>query len=120
MLSQTQTLNVDHKREKINIEAAKRGDAEAFAELYNAYVDQIYRYVYYRVSTVAVAEDLTADVFLRVLEGLPAYEDRSMPILSWMYRIAHARALNYFRDARNRLPHEDLDVLKIRVEDDAD
>ena len=119
-MSQTQTLNVDHKREQTFIEAAKRGDAQAFAELYNAHVDQIYRYIYYRVSTITVAEDLTADVFLRVLEGLPSYEDRSLPILAWMYRIAHARVVDYFREARNQHPHQDIDELQIKVEDDAD
>src|SRR5258708_34174511 len=120
MMSQTQTFTVDHKREQTYIEAAKRGDARAFAELSNAHVDQIYRYIYYRISTVAVAGGLTGDVFLRVLEGLPTYEDRSLPILAWMYRIAHARVVDYFREARNQPPHQDIDELQIRVEDDAD
>lgn len=119
-MAQAQTINVDHKREQAYIEAAKRGDAQAVTELYNAYVDQIYRYIYYRISIAAVAEDLTADVFVRVLEGLPTYEDRSLSILAWMYRIAHARVVDYFREARQQHQHEDIDELQIGIEDDAD
>src|SRR5258708_31322641 len=62
---------VDRKRESILIERAQRGDSEAFAELYNAYVAKIYRYVYYRVHLAPIAEDLPTDGFVRPIAGLP-------------------------------------------------
>src|SRR5579859_6338971 len=50
-------IPVDRKRESILIDRAQRGDSQAFAELYNACVDKIYRYIYYRVERVSLAED---------------------------------------------------------------
>src|SRR5258708_30506478 len=85
---------VDRKQELALIEAAKKGDSRAFTELYRANVDQIYRYIYYRVFSVPVAEDLTSDVFIRALEGLKTYQDRSMPLLESLYRTAHARLVD--------------------------
>jgi RNA polymerase sigma-70 factor (ECF subfamily) len=76
---------------------AKRGDKQAIGELYRRHVDIIYRYVYARVQNAVVAEDLTAQVFLRALEGLPNYEPAGKPLLAWLYRIARARTVDHWR-----------------------
>lgn len=111
---------VDRKREQALIHASQNGDSEAFTELYDAHVDLIYRYIYYRVYSDSVAEDLTADVFVRALEGLPTYEDRAVPFLAWLYRIAHARIIDYYRRARQTTQHEDIDAVEVSVEYDLD
>ncbi|MFN2217685.1 MAG: RNA polymerase sigma factor, partial [Anaerolineae bacterium] len=53
------------------IRRAQQGDKPAIGELYRLHVDVIYRYVWTRVRDDSVAEDLTAQVFLKALEGLP-------------------------------------------------
>src|SRR5438094_1858745 len=111
---------VDRKREQALIDASQQGDAEAFTELYYAHVDQVYRYIYYRVEGDAVAEDLTADVFVRALEGLPTYEVRSVPLLAWLYRIAHARVIDYYRRSRQTKQQEDIEAIDVSVEYDLD
>src|SRR5579859_3485743 len=111
---------VDRKRESNLIDRAQRGDSQAFAELYNAHVDKIYRYIYYRVDRGSIAEDLTADVFVRAMEGLPTYEDRELPLLAWLYRIAHARVVDYYRRARYSENHEDIQDVNIAVVQDMD
>jgi RNA polymerase sigma-70 factor (ECF subfamily) len=68
---------------------AQRGDAQAFGDLYEHYLNAIYRYVYYRVGEVAEAEDLTEMVFLKAWEALDKYEVRDVPFSAWLYRIAH-------------------------------
>ena len=83
--------------ECILIKAAQRGDQQAFATLYRSHVDRIYRYVLYRVDNNAVAEDLTADVFIRALEGLAHYECGPSPWIAWLYSIANARVIDYYR-----------------------
>jgi len=99
------------KRDKENrlILQAKQGDKQAIAELYTGHVDAIYRYVWPRVRDDAVAEDLTAQVFLKALEGLPAYEPSGKPFLAWLYRIAYARVVDHWRkqDRRATLPLDD-------------
>ena len=79
------------------IQRARRLDRVAVSALYRQHVQAIYRYVYYRVGDASVAEDLTAEVFLRAIEGLPDFELRGVPFVAWLYRIAHARVADHFR-----------------------
>jgi RNA polymerase sigma-70 factor (ECF subfamily) len=84
------------------IRRAKQGDRQAIGELYRRHVDVIYRYVWARVVDEAVAEDLTAQVFLKALEGLPTYEPMGKPFVAWLYRIAYARIVDHWRRRENR------------------
>lgn len=111
---------VDRKRERELIEAAQRGDTRAFAALYRAYVDKIYRYILYRVDSAETAEDLTSDVFLRVLEGLPSFQYRSVPLLVWLYRIAHDRVIDHYRRSKRSQRDEPIDDLELSGADDDD
>nr|HID14179.1 sigma-70 family RNA polymerase sigma factor [Anaerolineae bacterium] len=100
------------------IERACCGERTALAELYLRYADTIYRYLYYRTADEALAEDLTAEVFLRVLEGIGSYNERGIPFLAWLYRIARARLVDHWRRAGRRpvvpldekLPDETADI----------
>ena len=111
---------MDRKHELALIAAVQQGDTQAFTALYNENVDRVYRYIYYRVHRETAAEDLTADVFVQVLEGLATYQDRSMPLLAWIYRIAHARVIDYYRKARFRDNQANVAELEIGVEYDMD
>lgn len=76
---------------------AQNGDADAFGELYLLHLDQIYRYVYFRLGHASDAEDLTEQVFLKAWEALPTYRIGPTPFLSWLYRIAHNTLADYHR-----------------------
>jgi len=89
------------------VERAKRYEPQALAELCQLYFKDIYSYVYYRVSNVRDAEDLTDDVFLKMVEGIRscrAREERSF--LGWLFRIANNSVIDYHRRqaVRNHLP----------------
>lgn len=88
---------------------AKAGDESAFTQIYERYSAAIYRYIYYRVGETELAEDLQAEVFLRMLEGMHRYEDRGWPISAWLYRIAHDRTVDTIRRRKNQrhVPIED-------------
>jgi RNA polymerase sigma-70 factor, ECF subfamily len=66
---------------------AKR-DRDAFGQLYDRYVDQVYQFTYRRVKDHTIAEDITARVFYRALEQLPHFEWRGIPFGGWLVRIA--------------------------------
>lgn len=83
------------------VRRAKAGDEGAVTQIYERYSAAIYRYIYYRVGEPELAEDLQAEVFLRMLEGMHRYEDRGWPISAWLYRIAHDRTIDMMR-RRNR------------------
>lgn len=89
------------------LELARRRDSEAIAELYHQYAQKIARYIYYRVSDSAVVEDLTANVFLIMVEKLPRYQDTGAPFEAWLYRIASAQVADYYRTLKKR-PQETL------------
>jgi RNA polymerase sigma-70 factor (ECF subfamily) len=91
------------------LQRAKQGDQRAIGELYRRHVDVIYRYVWARVGDVTVAEDLTSQVFLKALEGLPTYQPTGKPFLAWLYRIAYARIVDHWRkqERRTEVPLDD-------------
>ncbi|MEP7004213.1 MAG: RNA polymerase sigma factor [Chloroflexota bacterium] len=87
---------------------ASSGESEAFGILYDRYVDQVYRYVFYRVRNEAEAEDVTSDVFMRALRAIPKYEPRQA-FLAWLYRIARNAVIDRSRrqKARTQVSFED-------------
>jgi RNA polymerase sigma-70 factor (ECF subfamily) len=70
------------------IQLAKQGEAEAFGVLYDRHYDAVYRYCYYRVSDVTMAQDLTSEVFVRMVDKLDTYRVKGRPLLAWLYTIA--------------------------------
>lgn len=85
------------------VERAKTGDGEAFAGLYDRYVDQVYGFVYNRVRDRDLAEDLTSDVFLRALRSLERFTWQGVDIGAWLVTIARNRVTDHFKSARARL-----------------
>jgi RNA polymerase sigma-70 factor (ECF subfamily) len=83
------------------VERAVAGERDAFGELYERHVDRVYRFVWFHVGDAALARDLTQDVFVAALRGLPElrYADR---FDAWLVRIAHNTVLNERRRASRR------------------
>jgi RNA polymerase sigma-70 factor (ECF subfamily) len=93
------------QQEKILIERSQSGNAEAFGSLYDLYINEIYKYIAYRVRHKETAEDITSKVFLKVLDSIQKV-DSSRPFGAWMYRVARNAVIDYFRSNRQ---HEDID-----------
>lgn len=92
---------------------ARRGDAEAFGLLYDAYVRRIYDYVYYRVHHRETAEDLAADVFLRAWRAIEGFDPKKGAFSAWLYRIARNRVIDHARSRRDSEDIEDVwDLLR--------
>lgn len=85
---------------------AQRGDAEAVGVLYDQHRDAILRYLWVRLGDHALAEDLTGDVFMRMLRALPNYRPGPVPFRAWLYRIARNLLMDYYRktDERAAIP----------------
>lgn len=96
------------------IERARGGDRSAFAELYDAHCDAVYRYILYRVREPADAEDLTSEVFTRAFANIHRYKWQGKSFLAWLYTIAR----NAVTDRRRRQrPTVDLDNAYSLAED---
>lgn len=74
----------------------KAGDRDAFATLYEQFIDQIYRYVYFRVDQED-AEDLVETVFLKAWERIEKYTNTGSTFSSWLFRIAHNLVVDHYR-----------------------
>jgi RNA polymerase sigma-70 factor, ECF subfamily len=85
------------------VDRARDGDAQAFAALYDRYVDRIFAYVHRRVGHRQVAEDLVGDVFLRAFRRLSTFEWQGVDLGAWITTIARNRVHDHFRSARFRL-----------------
>ncbi len=77
---------------------AQKGDADAFAALYEEFAPQVQRFLARRLyGPDDVAEDLTADIFVKVFEKLDRYDDRGQPFAAWLFRVARNHLVDYLR-----------------------
>jgi RNA polymerase sigma-70 factor, ECF subfamily len=70
---------------------------EQFSEIYDQYIDKIYRFIYLKVSSQEIAEDLTSKVFLR---GWEAYKTKSeiKNMGAFLYQIARNAVVDHYRE----------------------
>lgn len=91
------------------IERARAGDQQALAAIYDWYLPRVYRYVLSRTGDVAEAEDLTEDVFLRMLGAIADYKRTNVPFSAWLFRIARNHLISFYRKNGLRKDHSVLD-----------
>jgi RNA polymerase sigma-70 factor (ECF subfamily) len=101
----------DLERVAALVSLAQRGDNEAFAQLYDRYVDSIYRYLHYRVGTHALAEDLTSETFLRALRRLDTFTWQGRDFGAWLATIARNLVIDHHKSSRFRLEVPTGDIL---------
>jgi RNA polymerase sigma-70 factor, ECF subfamily len=65
------------------------GERDAFAGIYEALLDPIYRYLYWNVGSREEAEDLAEEVFLKCLVNIGRFNPKRGPFKAWAFRIAH-------------------------------
>lgn len=91
------------------IQRAKEGDPSAFSKIYARCQPAIYRYIFYRMGDAATAEDLTSEVFVRLVEKIDRFNYRGRPILAWLYAIARNLINDHLRRVRRLPPTVSLD-----------
>ena len=98
-------MNTDEKRvptvtslhEVRLLERARTCDPQALSQVYDLYAARIHSYVYHRVGDATLAEDLTGQVFLRMLEAIRNDHAWTTSFSGWLYRIAHNLVVDHFR-----------------------
>lgn len=101
--------------EKQYIKEARKGNKEAFGALYDHYLPQIYRFVLFKVSRKAEAEDLCHEVFLSAWKNMPGYKDKGFPFSSWLYQIARNAVIDFYRTSKNNVQIELVDENSIQL-----
>jgi RNA polymerase sigma-70 factor (ECF subfamily) len=90
------------------LERARDLEEEALAAIFDEYYTPLYRYIFYHVSHAQTAEDLTAEVFRRLLEHLHAGRGPRRNLKSWLFRVAHNLVIDEARRFVRR-DHQSLD-----------
>jgi RNA polymerase sigma-70 factor (ECF subfamily) len=80
--------------------AEAKSDPQAFAQLYDLYVQPVYRYLLSKIGNQQEAEDITAQTFLAALQGFPRYMHRGN-FAAWLFSIARNKMADYYRRQRN-------------------
>jgi RNA polymerase sigma-70 factor (ECF subfamily) len=84
------------------VEAAKLGDQEALGRLYEHYFPRVYRYVANRLANTEDAEDVTEEIFLRIIDNLGGFTWRGLPFGAWVFRIARNEVVSHVRRTKSR------------------
>lgn len=95
--------------EKTLLDSAAGFDEKALGEIYDRYEARIYSYIYRRTGNESLAEDLTAQVFLKMLEAIRNDKGWRSSFSGWLYRIAHNAVIDYYRqrDRQQQVSLED-------------
>jgi RNA polymerase sigma-70 factor, ECF subfamily len=86
---------------------AKAGDSEGLHYLYVRYADDVLRYVTGFIRDHHEAEDITQNVFAKLMTAIKKYEEREVPFDAWIMRVARNAALDYLR-AKRAIPTEEV------------
>ncbi|HKA26231.1 MAG TPA: sigma-70 family RNA polymerase sigma factor [Gaiellaceae bacterium] len=90
------------------VERAQQGRRDALEELYLLHFERIYSYLHMSVGNRHDAEDLTTQVFVKMLESIGKFRWRSAPFSAWLFRIAHNLAMDHFRANKRWQPEEEV------------
>jgi RNA polymerase sigma-70 factor, ECF subfamily len=85
------------------VDLARGGDTEAFGLLYDHYNGTVYRFLYYRVGSHALAEDLTSETFFRALRSMSGFKWQGRDFGAWLVTIARNLVADHFKAGRTRL-----------------
>ena len=95
---------------------AKEGDMSALDFLYVRFADDVRRYVQSIVRDSFAAEDITQNVFAKLITAIHKYEPRDVPFAAWILRVARNVALDHMR-ARRQIPFEEVRTTDEGVEE---
>jgi RNA polymerase sigma-70 factor, ECF subfamily len=93
--------------ERRAIAAAKRGEWDGIHYLYARYADDVLNYVRSIVRDHHEAEDITHNVFAKLITAINRYEERAVPFAAWITRVARNAALDHLR-ARRQIPVDEV------------
>lgn len=102
------TAPLESPEQRALLDQAKQADPSALGMLYDQYFDRIYGYIYRRVGQVDIAEDLTGQVFMRMLEAVRRGHGWETSFSGWLYRIAHNLVIDHYR-RKGRATFVDID-----------
>jgi RNA polymerase sigma-70 factor (ECF subfamily) len=105
------------------IESARSADpaerSDAVGWLYERYFDRIYRYIYLKLGDAVEAEDVSEQVFLKMIESIGTFQWQGTSFSAWLYRIAHNQVVDTLR-RQSRRPQVPLEPVSDTLQSERD
>lgn len=86
------------------VKKAVEHDRAAFADLYDKYIDRVYKHVYYKVADQSEAEDITQETFIKAWEAIGSYKRTGAPFAAWLIAIARNLIIDHYRARKKLVP----------------
>ncbi len=99
---------MEERSDSVCVEASQSGDGSAFAELYDRYVERIYRFVYFKTFDKDTAEDIVSTIFLKAYERIGTFDAGKGVFSQWLYGIARNAVVDHYRSAKQHVDVDDL------------
>ncbi|MBC7877305.1 MAG: sigma-70 family RNA polymerase sigma factor [Anaerolineales bacterium] len=93
---------------------ARSGDTSAFVQLYDTYVERVYRYIHFLVPNIRVAEGLTFQTFFKAWQQLDRYQVFGSSFVAWLYSVAQNQVAAYYRTHKKTIAPENDFILAAR------
>ncbi len=94
------------------LKCAKMGEVDGISYLYQLFLPGIFGYIYNRVSDRDLAEDLTSDVFVRMVEKIHKVRATDEPsFAAWLFQVARTTIVDYYRvhEKMSCIPFDSID-----------
>ncbi|MCA9822837.1 MAG: sigma-70 family RNA polymerase sigma factor [Dehalococcoidia bacterium] len=88
--------------ERVVVETAQQGDREALTALYEFYFPRVFRYTVARLGNNEDAEDVTNEIFLKIIDNIGGFSWRGLPFGAWVFRIARNEIVSFVRRQKHR------------------
>ena len=122
MSTRTSTMYGSPSQDQVDIieklvQSAKKGDPLSFGKLYDLFYTKIFRYVAYKVGNREDAEDITAEVFIRMLKSINSFREESA-FYTWIYRITVNTSKNYLTSKSRKKELSESDINRLEDSED--
>lgn len=95
----------------------RKGDIDAFEEIYNAYIKKVYQFIFFRVPSKEIAQDLSHDAFVRLLNYIKNNDKEIYFLRALVYKIAKNLVADYYRQRGDEINIEEV-VYKLGEDSD--
>lgn len=114
-------MKLDSLKRKYLFLKVQKKDPEAFGELYDIYIDKIFRFVYFKISSFEESQDLAADVFLKLWQEI-IKEKKIENLNALIYTIARNLVIDHFRQKQrqdinfSQIDFDELNMIKDNID----
>lgn len=122
MKKQRSSIQLTNKKQNLNqlsdeelMEIVSSGNLDAMTQIFERYHIRLYNFFFQKIRDVAVCEDLTQNVFLKVIKYKHSYKGGKF--VSWIFKIARNLFYDYYQEQKKSQPFEEIEAITGELDD---